>query len=208
MDIEVKRRRLARHSTDDDAVRVVRSDSDPPTGAGKRFAPMAITIRPYALEDAVQIWEAAHESITEVRPWMPWCHPGYSVEESRAWLRAQAEWRRNGTAFEFAITSAAGRYLGGCGLNQIDSENRRANLGYWLRTGAAGRGVMPRAVHLLREWAFENTNLIRLEIVVAVNNTRSQRVAEKVEAKREGVLRSRLLLHGQAHDAVMFSITR
>jgi RimJ/RimL family protein N-acetyltransferase len=93
-------------------------------------------------------------------------------------------------------------------LNQIDEAHRTANLGYWVRTSAAGQGVTSQAVRLLAEWAFANTNLERLEIVAAVGNVRSQRVAEKADALREGLLRSRLYLHGQPHDAVVYSIIR
>jgi RimJ/RimL family protein N-acetyltransferase len=60
----------------------------------------------------------------------------------------------------------------------------------------------------VRNWAFESTELVRLEIVVATGNTASHRVAEKVGAIREGVLRRRLLLHGHPHDATMFSLIR
>jgi RimJ/RimL family protein N-acetyltransferase len=48
--------------------------------------------------------------------------------------------------------------------------------------------------------------LNRIEILVAVDNLASQRVAAKVGAVREGILRNRLLLHGKIHDAVMFSL--
>jgi RimJ/RimL family protein N-acetyltransferase len=49
---------------------------------------------------------------------------------------------------------------------------------------------------------------MRLEIVCAVGNVRSQRVAEKVGALKEGVLRNRLLLPSGPSDAVMFSLVR
>ncbi|HNX51781.1 MAG TPA: GNAT family protein [Thermoanaerobaculaceae bacterium] len=45
-------------------------------------------------------------------------------------------------------------------------------------------------------------------IVVAEGNLPSQWVAEKTGALREGVLRSRLRIHGVYHDAVMHSIVR
>jgi RimJ/RimL family protein N-acetyltransferase len=61
---------------------------------------------------------------------------------------------------------------------------------------------------LLADWAFANTNLERLEIVVAVGNGRSERVAEKAGASREGTMRSRLYIHDRPHDAVMYSIVR
>jgi RimJ/RimL family protein N-acetyltransferase len=139
---------------------------------------------------------------------MPWCHPEYSIMESRSWLDVQVPAFEAGTAFEFAIVSTRGHYLGGCGLNQIDKANNRANLGYWVRSTAARRGAATAAVRSIRKWAFENTNLVRLEIVVATGNAASHRVAEKAGAVREGVLRRRLLLHGVAHDATMFSFTR
>jgi ribosomal-protein-serine acetyltransferase len=167
-----------------------------------------VAIRPYAVNDAPAVWEAARESIGELQPWMPWCHPGYSLDEARSWLELQVRAFEQSTAFEFAIVAADGKYLGACGLNQIDTLNHRANLGYWVRTSASRRGVATHAVRSLREWAFRNTDLLRLEVVIAVGNIASQRVAEKTGATREGVLKHRLLLHGVAHDATMFSFTR
>lgn len=169
---------------------------------------MDVQIRRYRLEDAAAIAEAARESVAELQPWMPWCHPEYSIDESRAWLALQVAAFDRGTAFEFAVVSADGRYLGGCGLNQIDTANNRINLGYWIRTAATRRGVATAAVRILREWAFEHTPLIRLEIVVAAGNAASHRVAEKAGAVREGTLRQRLVLHGVAWDATMFSFIR
>jgi RimJ/RimL family protein N-acetyltransferase len=169
---------------------------------------MDVRIRRYSVGDSQSVLEAVRESLVELRSWMPWAHAAYSLEESRAWLRQQVPAFDHGTAFEFAIVSGEGRYLGGCGLNQIDHANRRANLGYWVRSTATGRGVATAAVHALREWAFANTALIRLEIVVAAGNAASHRVAEKTGAVREGTLRSRLILHGAVHDATMFSFAR
>jgi len=167
-----------------------------------------VLIRPYRLDDASAVFEAARESIAELGPWMPWCHPEYSIDESRSWLEAQVPAYQQGRAFEFAIVSSDGRYLGGCGINRIDKEHRRANLGYWVRSTATGRGVATAAVQLLRNWGFQNTDLLRLEIVIAVGNVASHRVAEKAGAMREGTLRSRLLLRGTPHDATIFSFIR
>lgn len=167
-----------------------------------------VRIRPYAVDDATAVWEAVRESLRELMPWMPWCHPGYEVSESRAWLEAQAAAFKSRVAYEFAIVSNGGAYLGGCGLNQIDALNRRANLGYWVRTSATRRGVATAAVSLLTRWAFEHTDLVRLEILAATSNVASQRVAERSGAYREGTLRNRLLVQGRSQDAVIFSLLR
>ncbi|MCI0359384.1 MAG: GNAT family N-acetyltransferase [Planctomycetaceae bacterium] len=169
---------------------------------------MQVSIRPYTLADAPALFEAARESVAEVHLWLPWCHAGYQADDAQTWIKSQIEALANRTAYAFLIEDDAGRFLGGCGLNQINDAHRLANLGYWVRTSAAGQGIAPRAVRLVAEWALANTNLQRLEIVVAVSNTRSHRVAEKAGALREGVLRSRLFVHNQPHDAVMYSIVR
>jgi ribosomal-protein-serine acetyltransferase len=167
-----------------------------------------INIRPYRLEDSADVYDAVRESMPELIPWMPWCHPDYSMEESRTWLENQIPAFQQGKAFEFAIVSSSGLYLGGCGLNQIDNTNRRTNLGYWVRSSAAGHGVASAAVKLIRSWSFENTDFIRLEIVIAVENQTSRRVAEKAGAEYEGIHRSRLLLQGSPHDAAIYSFIR
>ena len=169
---------------------------------------MSIAIRFYEESDAESLNEAAQESTAEVYRWLPWCHPDHSIEDASRWISEQVEARSSGTAYEFVITSEGGRFLGGCGLNHVDDVDRRANLGYWVRTSATGQGVARQATVALARWAFAETNLERLEIVVAQGNVASQRVAESVGATCEGVARRRLLLHGHFHDALVHSIVR
>jgi ribosomal-protein-serine acetyltransferase len=169
---------------------------------------MTISIRPYALTDVPAFFEAARESVADVYPWLAWCHADYKIEDAQTWIASQVEAFEKRTEFQFVIIDESGRFLGCCGLNHINEAHRLANLGYWVRTSAAGQGVMPAAVRLVARWAFANTNFERLEIVVAVGNTRSQRVAEKAGATREGVVRSRLYFHDRPHDAVMYSLVR
>lgn len=166
---------------------------------------MEVSIRPYEPTDVVPIYEAARESWRELQPWMPWAHEGYSPAEAEAWVALAAGAFAARAQFEFVIAGERGRILGGCGINQIDNVNKRANVGYWVRTAATRQGVATRAVREAIGWATANTELKRLEIVVAAGNAASLRVAERV-AQREGVLRSRLLLHGVFHDAVLFSV--
>lgn len=167
-----------------------------------------ISLRPYRIGDAPDVYAAAMASMAEIQPFLPWCHPGQTVDAVRAWIEKQIQAFEALQAFEFAILGDDGEFLGGCGLNEVDQANRRANLGYWVRTSATRRGVATAAIRELARWAFESTDLIRLEVVVSTRNVASLRTAEKAGAVREGVLRSRLLLHGIAHDAVLFAFVR
>ena len=167
-----------------------------------------VAIRPYRASDAPDLYRAAMESVTELRPFMPWCRPDLTEAEQHAWVEAQVVAYAAKSAYEFAIVASDDRYLGGCGLNQIDLVNRRANLGYWVRSTATGRGVASAAVQHLAQWAFANTDLIRLELVIAVENEASLRTAVRAGARREGLQHKRLLLHDRAHDAIMLSFVR
>ena len=62
------------------------------------------------------------------------------------------------------------------------------------------------AARCLAAFGFRQLGLLRIEIVVATANTASQRVAEKLGATCEGVLRNRILVRDRVHDAVMFSL--
>lgn len=168
----------------------------------------SISIRPYRQTDVDGAYEAVRESIAELVPWMPWCHEGYVRDETVAWIESRSEVWEAKTDFGFVIESSDGTILGSCGLNRIEHDNGTANLGYWVRSSAVRNGVATRATQLLRDWAFANTALHRLEILVAAENVASQKVAEKLGAVREGVLRQRLILRGRKHDAVIYAILR
>ncbi len=166
-----------------------------------------IRLRRYRVADVPLLFAAVRESIKEISRWMEWCHPAYSIEESSTWVLSRDEAWASGAEYGFVITDAqTGMLLGGVGLNFLRRENQSANLGYWVRTSQAGRGVASAATILTARFGFEELGLTRIEIVAAVGNLASQRVAEKVGATREGVLRNRLIINGQPHDAVMFSL--
>lgn len=166
-----------------------------------------VTIRPYEPVDVPLLWKAARESSPEVSMWLPWCHRQYSMEESLEWIvRSGKQWDQK-REFHFGIFDvASGTFVGGVGLNELRPQHRSANLGYWIRTGWTGRGIATVAASLAASFGFDELALNRIEIVVAASNESSQRVARKLGAKREAVLRNWLLIHGRVHDAVIFSL--
>jgi len=167
----------------------------------------AVKIRRYCADDIPSLFEAARESTKEMLAWLSWCHPNYTVEESRSFvLSSETAWNEK-TRFAFAVFDvSSGLFLGGVGLNQINRNHNFANLGYWVRSSQTGRGVATAATLLAAEFGFEDLGLNRIEILTATGNAASGRVAEKAGAKREGILRNRLLLHNSPHDAVIYSL--
>ena len=165
-----------------------------------------LCLRPWRDEDAPAVRDALHESMQSISRFMSWCHPDYDLEEARTWIaRCRASWLE-GKMFDFAIMASDGELLGAVGLNEIDDTNHRANLGYWIRDSARGRGYTALAARAIVRFGFEQVELKRIEIVAAVDNLASQRCAEKIGGIREGVARQRIWIRGQPNDAVVYGL--
>lgn len=94
-----------------------------------------------------------------------------------------------GVAYYFAIVDAmSGAYVGGISLDLIDRTTGVANTGYWVRTSRTGRGIATAAVQLVPEYAFRRVGLKRVEILVALENAASNRVAQKAGAAYQGIV--------------------
>jgi len=82
-------------------------------------------------------------------------------------------------------------YLGGASL-EIAAEREAGEIGYQVAPWARGRGVATAAARLIRDWAFDELELARLEIAADVDNIASQRVAQAAGFSCEGVARGHL----------------
>jgi len=164
-----------------------------------------IVLRPFQNEDSNELYRAVHESLKELNPWMSWANEAYTKATAREYIMiTQARWQEH-TLFAFAITRSD-EILGVCTLSSIHSVYRYCNLGYWVRRSRHGQGIAGRAAKLAARFAFEKVGLVRVEIVIAVGNQASRRVAEKVGAHYEGVLLNRMVIGKSIYDAHMYSL--
>ena len=166
-----------------------------------------VTLRPFRVEDSTQLYEAVRESLTELKPWMSWAHDAYSQQSADDFIRiTRARWEEK-TLFAFAIMDAkSGEVLGGCSLSHLHPVYHLCNVGYWVRTSHHGEGIAGRAALLAARYGFEHAGIIRAEVVMAVGNEKSRRVAEKIGAHYEGVLLNRMVVGKVIADAHMYSL--
>ena len=164
-----------------------------------------LLLRPFHLDDAPQLYCAVKESLNELKPWMSWATDRYSELTAREYITiARARWSEH-TFYAFAITRGDD-ILGACTLSSLHSIYHFCNLGYWVRTSQRGQGIAGRAARLTARFGFEQLGLIRVEIVIAVQNQASLRVAEKIGAHDEGILLNRMVIGKSIFDAHMFSL--
>ena len=137
----------------------------------------------------------------EVARWIPTIPHPYTQENARAFLRGEV-----GPTHEAMAVELGGRVVGGIGMG-LSSSGYRASIGYWIAAPARRQGVCTRALRMLCRHAFDELLLPSVQLVTDPDNVASQRVAEKVGFRREGVLRAHLRHpDGRIRDSVMFSL--
>jgi RimJ/RimL family protein N-acetyltransferase len=161
-----------------------------------------VRLRPPRDDDASELALAVQESLEALVRWMPWASADYDEQRAREWMRGV----HDGSEHGFLIFEPGGALVGSCGLNQLDALNNSANLGYWCRTKYTGNGFVTRAARLVARHGHEELGLHHIGITVAVGNESSRRVAERVGAHLDGVIRGRLRLNGEYHDARRYSL--
>lgn len=163
-----------------------------------------VLLRPWRESDAPQMVEACKDP--EIPRWTAVPDP-YTEADALAWIHGEpGDGEPPGDRVSFAIADPDddARLLGAMSIQRI-YRCRTGEIGYWTAPWARGRGVMTNAVRLLTRWSFEEFELRRIEIIVATENTGSNRVAEKAGFTHEGVLRQYREAKGIWRDHIMWS---
>jgi RimJ/RimL family protein N-acetyltransferase len=163
--------------------------------------------------DGAALCEAVRVSLDELRPWMPWAQTESSVDEAETTVRrmhAQFALREDLPMFMFERDAGGEGALVGCtGLHRIDWSVPRFEIGYWRRSGLAGRGLVSEAVRTVCRMAFESLGAQRVEIRMDDRNEASRRVAERAGFSFEGLLRQdTMAVDGVVRDTRVYSRVR
>lgn len=149
-----------------------------------------LTLRPARCEDVDALLEALHESLTELRAFMPWAHFRQTHEVQSERLRAIEAGFHTGGDFVFhAFEGPQERFVGCFGFHDRTLNKDAAELGYWVRTSAAGKGVATLASKMLVLAAFEHLSCVRIQCAYNAANTASRKVQSRLGFREEGRLR-------------------
>jgi RimJ/RimL family protein N-acetyltransferase len=159
--------------------------------------------------DGAAMNAAIHESLAELRPWMPWANQAPSLDESEAHVRrGRARWQLR-EDLPLLLFLKDGTYVGGSGLHRINWDVPKFEIGYWLRTSMHGNGYMTEAVNAIAAFAFDVLKARRVEIRMDDRNTASWRVAERCGFTQEALLRNdTLATDGTLRDTRIYARVR
>ena len=157
-----------------------------------------VSLRAWRESDADAVFEACQDAA--IQRWIPAIPRPYTREHALEFVTGALGLGPH----QYAIV-VDGHVAGAVGM-QVNA-HRTGHVGYWCAPAERGRGVTARALYLVSRYGFEQLGLERLELITDPDNHASQRVAEKVGYRREGVLRSHVPHpDGRRRDSVMFSL--
>lgn len=167
---------------------------------------MEIILREWKLSDAASLSMALSDKkiLDNLRDGLPY---PYTEKDAEDYIRfIQSSDPKN--TFAYAI-DVGGKAVGSIGaFRQGNIHFRTAELGYYLAKDHWGRGIMTRAVVMLCEKVFAETDIIRIFAEPFSYNMGSRRVLEKAGFKFEGILKNNAFKNGRVIDMAMYAYTK
>lgn len=116
---------------------------------------------------------------------------------------------RRSLAYPFVMLSRDGRFLGAITLDNIRrGPSDQASLGYWIGADFARQGFMSEAIKAVRQYAFDEIGLSRIEAACLPENLPSRGALEKADFRYEGVAQAYLQINGRWRNHVLYASLR
>lgn len=131
-------------------------------------------------------------------------------EQSGAYFDKAFRERDAGRALPFAVLArGSGEVVGTTRFADYLPSYRNCELGYtWFWAELFGEGLNVDSKYLMLRYAFEQADLVRVQIHTDTRNAASQRAIRALGARFEGVLRRHMIVKGGfVRDTMVFAIT-
>lgn len=164
-------------------------------------------IRPFRRRDVAPLHEAIEVSLNDLQPWLPWVD-GYDRGVSQRFIRESVSAWADRRAFDFTIRAIEepDRHLGNVSIWHTSTQNGVGEVGYWIRSDETRKGYGIEATTRVIQVGFEELQLHKVQLRIAVGNTRSESIAEALGFTLEGTLRDEVKIGNAWLDHTVWSL--
>lgn len=132
-----------------------------------------------------------------------------AIEVLERRLEACSSDLRDRTVSEYRwMMEYGGELIGTVALSGLSWSMGYAEISYWLAEAFHGRGLGSRAVAMLLDLVFAESELERLSALISRENLASKRLIERLGFTLEGCLREHYLIQGRRVDVLVYGLLR
>lgn len=164
-------------------------------------------LRSPSTDDVCRLFALVDANRAYLRNWLPWLDGTRCEADTLAFVTRVVREEEEGRVATRLI-EYDGALCGTIGFHAIDALNRKCEMGYWLAQNYQGRGIVTACVQRLIRHGFEDRQLNRIAIHVAVGNAKSRAIPERLGFKSEGILREAGWRYGHFVDLAVYSLLR
>lgn len=130
---------------------------------------------------------------------------GISLDSLEA-TKEQMWWYADEKQMWWAICSLDNQtFYGAGGLNDIDKNEKKAEIGLWLLPEHWGKGIMKEALPLITTFGFEELHLNRIEGFVETDNSNCKKAMSKLDFQLEKTLMDFEIKNGVSINVDVYS---
>lgn len=130
-----------------------------------------------------------------------------SLEATKAQMQFFSALEKNNTGIWWAICSPDNSiFYGASGLNSLDKDHKKAEIGFWLMPDYWGQGIIAEAVPFICRHGFNVLNLHRIEAIIETENSNSRNVMSKLGFTYEGTMRECEIKNGKYISLDIFAL--
>ena len=164
-----------------------------------------ISLKEISLEQVEPIFNTINNERNYLREWLPFVDETIEIAYTKTFVENVTSSNSNDIIFTIYFDS---NFVGLVGLKDVDLGNRKSELGYWLSEAYQHKGIITNSCQTLIKYAFNELDLNRIQVKVATENFKSQRVIERLGFNKEGIEREGELHKRGFLDLIVYSLLK
>ena len=181
----------------------------------KKLETSRLILRAPRHDDAFLVYDAIKSSTADLSKWMLWVTPDYSFDSCRENVEGAIKSFDAKENLRFHVFEReSSDFVVSSGLHPCASDDKiawnvpKVEIGYWCHSDKVGQGFVTETVRALTRFAFEELNVVRVQIRCDDKNVASYRVAESCGFQLEGILKNdERTPSGELRDTRVYAMT-
>lgn len=129
------------------------------------------------------------------------------VEDEENFLKMKLTGIANGTDLLYLIFYKKS-LAGTIDLHFIDKTHKKAEIGYWIHSKFANKGIISKSVNQICQMAFDDLELNKLTIIADTENIPSNKVAQKSGFSFVATDKEEIIMNGKFRDTNRYSLLK